>query len=61
MYAENPKESKKKQTRTSLVVQWIGSCLPMQGILLCEDFTCRRATKARKPRACAPQQEEPSQ
>ena len=63
MYAENSKVSKKKKkkTRTSLVVQWIGSCLPMQGILLCEDFTGRRATKAREPRACAPRQEESSQ
>ena len=35
--------------RVSLVVQWLGVCLPMQGTrvqaLVWEDPTCRRATK----------------
>ena len=38
----------KKISRTSLVVQWLRICLPMQGTrvraLAWEDLTCRRAT-----------------
>ena len=41
--------SKSLQIRTSLVVQWIRACLPMQGTLVeslvQEDSTCRGATK----------------
>ena len=41
--------SKSLQIRTSLVVQWIRACLPMQGTLVeslvWEDSTCRGATK----------------
>ena len=58
--------------RTSLVVQWLRICLPMQGTrvrsLVGEDPTCRGATKhlshnywAHVPRAHAPQQEKPPQ
>ena len=41
------------ENRDSLVVQWLGICLPMQGTRVCtlvwEDPTCRRATWAREP------------
>ena len=57
---------------TSLVVQWLRICLPMQGTqvwsLVWEDPTCCGATKpvchsywSLCPTACAPQQEKPSQ
>ena len=40
---------KKQEYRTSLVVQWLRICLPMQGAwvraLVQEDPTCRGATK----------------
>ena len=49
---------------TSLVVQWLGVCLPMQGTQVWEDLTCRRAAKpvlhnywSHVPRAHALQQE----
>ena len=56
----------KKRTRTSLVIQWLRICLPMQGTwvpsLVQEDFTCHRAarplhhnTETHGPRVCAPQ------
>ena len=39
----------KKQCRASLVAQWLGVCLPMQGTqvraLVWEDPTCRGATR----------------
>ena len=42
---------------TSLVVQWLRICLPMQGTrvraLVREDATCRRATKSVRHWACA--------
>ena len=50
----------KNRWRTSLVVQWLGICLPMQGtqvpFLVWEDPTCRGTTKPtchnyRSPRA----------
>ena len=58
--------------RASLVAQWLGICLPMQGTrvraLVWEDPTCRRATKpvshnywACASGACAPQRERPRQ
>ena len=58
----------KQGARTSLVEQWIGIHLPMQGtqvrFLVWEDPTCRRGTKpmhhsnwAHTPRARGPQQE----
>ena len=51
--------------RTSLVVQWIRICLPMQGtplwFLLWEDPICHRANKLSLPRAYAPQQKKPPQ
>ena len=44
---------KKSNSGTSLVVQWLRICLPMQGTqvqaLVREDSTCRRATKPRAP------------
>ena len=60
----------KSSYRASLVAQWLGICLPMQGTrvraLVWEDPTCRRATKpvshsywACASGACAPQQERP--
>ena len=56
---------KKEKKRSSLVVQWIRSYLPIWGTwvpsLVWEDSTCHRVTKAYLPRACAPQQEMPSQ
>ena len=59
-----------KNTRASLVAQWLRICLPMQGTrvraLVWEDPTCRGATGpgshnywACKSGACAPQQERP--
>ena len=58
--------------RASLVVQWLGVCLPMQGTrvraLVWEGPTCHGATKpvshnywACASGACAPQQERPQQ
>ena len=42
--------SSNSSSRTSLVVQWLRVCLPMQGIwvwfMVQEDTTCPRATKA---------------
>ena len=60
-------EIKLPQNRTSLVVQWLGICLPMQGTwlwsLIWEDFTYHGATNpmrhnfwAHAPRVRAPQQ-----
>ena len=68
-YLDNSKACILKQgARTSLVEQWLGSHLPMQGtqvrFLVREDPTCRRGAKpeqhsdlARTFRAQAPQQE----
>ena len=54
---------RKSKAQASLVVQWLGICLPMQGMqvrsLVWEDPTCLRAAKPSCPRACAPQQEKP--
>ena len=62
----------KRSYGTSLVVQWLRICLPMQGTrvraLVWEDPTCRGATRpmshnywACASGACAPQQERPQQ
>ena len=62
----------KKLTGASLVAQWLGICLPMQGTrvwaLVWEDPTCRGATRpvshncwACASGACDPQQERPRQ
>ena len=62
------KQHLKSNTRASLVAQWLGVCLPMQGTrvraLVWEDPTCRGATGpvshnywACASGACAPQQE----
>ena len=64
------KEKYKNMLKASLVVQWLGICLPMQGTrvwaLVWEDPTCRGATGpvshnywACASGACAPQQERP--
>ena len=62
----------KSEPRASLVAQWLGICLPMQGTrvraLVWEDPTCRGATRPVSHNywtcasgACAPQQERPRQ
>ena len=47
--AKNSQKPFKKIGGTSLVVQWIGICLPKQGTralsLVQEDSTCHRTTK----------------
>ena len=46
---ERPVLTRIQRAQTSLVTQWLGSCLPMQRIqvwsLVGEEVTCRRATK----------------
>ena len=57
-HKDNVERNLKSSCRTSLVIQWIRICLPMQGTwvwsLVQEDPTCCRATKAHalEPLSC---------
>ena len=60
----------RRENRTSLIVQWLRICRPMQGTqvqsLVREDATCRGPSKPKaieplRSGVCAPQQEKPPQ
>ena len=52
-FPEEVRHESKLRVRASLVAQWLGVCLPMQGTrvraLVWEDPTCRGATRPRVP------------